>query len=201
MNPRHTVEDGGTAVEADDRTGARLRQLRRLRGLTQHQLANRLLSVSLVRKIEQGFKPPSSSFVASAARTLGVTPAYLYGTEERDAAERPQADTGGIGELRTAMDAYDDPRPEGEPLTLDAAIGRLGTTANASTAHVPATVAAIWPTCSITCSSWRMNQATTANGHVQRYTMPTAWRPASQADSGNPTSLPSLRNGTYNSPR
>lgn len=112
----------------NDKTGARLRQLRRLRGLTQDQLAGRMrFSVSLVRKVEQGSKPPSAAFVASAARTLGVTPAYLYGTEERDAAERPQADTGGIAELRTAMDAYDDPRPEGEPFGLEAAIRRLGT--------------------------------------------------------------------------
>lgn len=115
-------------MEGDDRTGGRLGRLRKLRGLTQDQLARRMrFSVSLVRKIEQGSKPPSSAFVAAAARTLRVTPAYLYGTEQRDAVERPQADTGGIGELRAAMDAYDDPRPEGEPLTLDAAVRRLGT--------------------------------------------------------------------------
>lgn len=113
-------------MEGDEGTGARLRQLRRLRGLTEDQLARRLrFSVSLVRKIEQGFKPPSSAFVASAARALDVTPAYLYGTEERDAAERPETDVDGLGELRAAIDAYDDPRPEDEPLTLDKAVRRL----------------------------------------------------------------------------
>lgn len=121
------VEDGATAVDGADRTGLRLRRLRKLRGLTQHQLADRLrFSVSLVRKIEQGSKPPSSAFVASAARALGVTAAYLYGTEQRDSVEQPRAGAAGIDELRTAIDAFDDPRPEGELLTLDTAVRRLG---------------------------------------------------------------------------
>jgi transcriptional regulator with XRE-family HTH domain len=106
--------------------GSRLRTLRKLRGLTQHQLAGRThFSTSLVKKIEQGSVPPSSAFVANVARVLGVKPAHLYGTDERDAAEAPRVENGGIGELRAALDAWDDPRPEGDPLTLDQIARRL----------------------------------------------------------------------------
>lgn len=107
-----------TAVDAY-RVGDRLRRLRKLRGVTQHQLAARIhFSVSLIKKVEQGKQPPSAALVANSARALGVKPAYLYGTEERDAAEQPNADAAGIADLRTALDAYDDPRPEGEPVPL-----------------------------------------------------------------------------------
>jgi transcriptional regulator with XRE-family HTH domain len=109
-----------------DGVGGRLRELRRLRGVTQQRLAERAhFSASLVTKVERGSVPPSSAFVAAAAKALGVQPSYLYGTDQRDAAEQPRAAAAGIGELRIALDAYDDPRPEGEPITLDTALGRL----------------------------------------------------------------------------
>jgi transcriptional regulator with XRE-family HTH domain len=95
-------------------TGARVRRLRNVRGVTQHQLAARAhFSLSLVRKVEQGVVPPSAAFVARAAQALGVKPSYLYGTDERDLAEQPTADAAGMAELRVALDAYDDPRPVG----------------------------------------------------------------------------------------
>lgn len=97
----------------------RLRRLRKLRGLTQHQLAaGSHFSVSLIKKVEQGAVPPSPAFVAGVARVLAVSPAHLYGTDERSILEHPQVDAAGIGFLRTALDAYDDPSPEGEPLDL-----------------------------------------------------------------------------------
>jgi transcriptional regulator with XRE-family HTH domain len=106
--------------------GARLRQLRKLRGLTQHQLAaGTHFSLSLVKKIEQGSVPPSAAFVSVVARVLRVKAAYLYGTEERELAEQPAVEAIGIAELRLALDSYDDPRPEGRPLTLTEAVRRL----------------------------------------------------------------------------
>lgn len=104
----------------------RLRQQRRLRGLTQHQLADRShYSTSLVRQVEQGTTPPSAAFVASAARALGIRPADLYGADERDLIEQPSTDTAGIADLRTAVDSYDDPRPEGNPLSVATAGPRV----------------------------------------------------------------------------
>jgi transcriptional regulator with XRE-family HTH domain len=58
--------------------------LRKLRGITQRQLADRThFAESLVKKVEQGSVPPSAAFVAVTARVLQVKPAYLYGAEER----------------------------------------------------------------------------------------------------------------------
>lgn len=109
-----------------DGVGGRLSDLRKQLGLTQQQLAARThFSMSLIKKVEQGSLPPSSAFVASAAKALKVKESYLYGTEERDAAEQPTADAAGIAELRSALDAYDFPRPEGDPLTLATIAQRL----------------------------------------------------------------------------
>jgi transcriptional regulator with XRE-family HTH domain len=106
--------------------GKRLRRLRKLRGLTQHQLAAGVhFSVSLIKKVEQGSVPPSAALVAAAARVLGVRPADLYGADEREMAENPPAELGDVRWLRSALDAYDDPEPTGEPLDLVTAQQRL----------------------------------------------------------------------------
>ena len=113
-----TAEDHGV--------GERLKQLRKLRGLTQQQLAaGTHFSLSLVKKIEQGSVPPSPAFMADAAKTLQVKPAYLYGTEERDLADQPAMEAAGVADLRAALDSYDDPRPEGLPLTVEQAVRQL----------------------------------------------------------------------------
>lgn len=109
-------------VEAN-RVGERVASLRKLRGLTQRQLAEvSHFSTSLVKQVEQGTTPPSAAFVAGVAQALGVTPAHLYGTE-RPLTEEP--DYGRLADLRAAIDAWDDPRPEGQPLTLEAIDRRL----------------------------------------------------------------------------
>lgn len=107
--------------------GSRLRRLRKLSGLTQHQLAARPhFSVSLLKKVEQGTVPASAAFVAGAARALGVTPAHLWGTDDSEVLEQPSEESTGITELRAALDAYDDPRPEGAPMSLTSLVDRLG---------------------------------------------------------------------------
>ena len=101
-----------------ERVGDRLRKLRKLRGLTQHQLAAQThFSVSLIKKVEQGSVPPSSAFVAVSARVLGISAAGLYGIDDgrRMAEESPRAQ---LDDLRAALDSWDDPRPEGPPRAL-----------------------------------------------------------------------------------
>jgi len=111
-------------MENTTRVGERVAALRKLRGLTQHQLATAAsFSTSMVKQVEQGTTPPSAAFVASAARALKVSRDYLYGVEDRPMAEESTAVL--LAELRAAVDAWDDPRPDGDPLTLDAINRRL----------------------------------------------------------------------------
>lgn len=113
----------GEGVDDGARVGRRVARLRKLRGLTQHRLAAEAhFSTSLVKQVEHGSTPPSAAFVANVAAVLGVTPAYLYGTEQ-PLVEEP--DYGRLAELREAVDAWDDPRPEGEAMTVDAIDRRL----------------------------------------------------------------------------
>ena len=59
--------------------GGRVAEQRKLRGLTQAQLSQRAhVSLSLVRKVEQGSVPPSPSFTVAVAKVLGTTVAELY---------------------------------------------------------------------------------------------------------------------------
>ena len=124
LAPRFAGWQAGTMDS--ESVGARIRTLRKLRGVTQRQLADRThFSESLVKKVEQGSVPPSAAFVAVTARVLQVRPSYLYGTEERELAHQPAVEAAGIADLRVALDGYDDAQPEGEPLTIRQAISQL----------------------------------------------------------------------------
>ena len=124
LAPRFAGWQAGTMDS--ESVGARIRMLRKLRGVTQRQLADRThFSESLVKKVEQGSVPPSAAFVAVTARVLQVRPSYLYGTEERELAHQPAVEAAGIADLRVALDGYDDAQPEGEPLTIRQAISQL----------------------------------------------------------------------------
>lgn len=115
----------GGDVNSDD-VGSRIRQLRKLRGLTQHQLAaGTHFSTSLIKKVEQGTVPASPALVAETARVLRIKPAYLYGTDAQEIADQPATEAVGISALRAALDAYDDPAPEGQPLDLTEARSRI----------------------------------------------------------------------------
>lgn len=118
-------------VDPED-VGTRLRRARKLREMTQQELAAAThFSLSLVKKVEQGSVPPSAAFVAVAAKALRVKPAYLYGAEHRDLEEQPRPESAGSWELRAALDEYDDPRPVGDPLVLADAAKRLADIADA----------------------------------------------------------------------
>jgi transcriptional regulator with XRE-family HTH domain len=109
-----------------DDVGKRMRQLRKLRGLTQAQLARQThFSTSLIKKVEQGSVPPSAGLVAEAARCLQVKPSHLYGTDARELADQPRVEAAGIAALRLALDSYDDPQPDGDLLTVAQARRRI----------------------------------------------------------------------------
>jgi len=97
----------------------RLRRLRKLRGHTQKFVADHAgVSLSLLQKVEVGQVPPSASFVAAVARVLQVSPGYLYGTDVLALDNQPLVESEGIAELRRAIDAFDDPQVDGEPMPL-----------------------------------------------------------------------------------
>jgi transcriptional regulator with XRE-family HTH domain len=105
----------------DESVGQRVAQFRRLRGLTQLQLAELAgVSLSLVRRVEQGQVPATPAFISAVARALKSSPAELQGQPFRGST--PQADRAhaAIGPLRAevAMPAILDddiaPRPAAE---------------------------------------------------------------------------------------
>ncbi|WP_433524413.1 helix-turn-helix domain-containing protein [Nocardia pseudovaccinii] len=92
--------------------GARTSRARKLARLTQIQLAAKAnVSLSLLRKVEQGDRPASPAFIAAIARVLGVSIGDLtgqpYTPDSADAAAHAT-----IPELRRAIVAFND-----EPLT------------------------------------------------------------------------------------
>jgi transcriptional regulator with XRE-family HTH domain len=75
-----------TAVDAvsSGRMGARVREMRRGRGLTLEELAERSgVSRAMLSKVERGEKNPTLVVAAKVAEGLGVTLSRLVGMEER----------------------------------------------------------------------------------------------------------------------
>lgn len=96
--------------------GARLRRLRRERGLSQRELAGPGVSYAYISRIEAGMRRPSVKALRTLARKLGVSPEYLEtGSDLRDVDAR---------ELRLA-DAELRLRIGGEPEAARAAFERL----------------------------------------------------------------------------
>lgn len=102
-------EDGQRAV------GERVAALRKLRGLTQAELAACLnRSVSWVTKIERGDRRLDSMAVLSElARALGVPVAHLIGDHASRAAGQPE--TGTLADLRRVLDRPATVEPSTEP--------------------------------------------------------------------------------------
>src|SRR5579859_4936307 len=87
-----------------DSVGQRVAQLRRLRGRTQAQLADiASVSLSLVRRVEQGQVPATPAFIAAVARALHSSPAELQGQPFRG--DTPDSDRvhAAIGPLRAEV--------------------------------------------------------------------------------------------------
>src|SRR5918998_4478443 len=67
-----------------ERLGARVKELRRRRGLTLEDLAERAgVSRAMISKVERGEKNPTLVVAAKVAEGLGVTIAELLGVKER----------------------------------------------------------------------------------------------------------------------
>ncbi|WP_048832688.1 helix-turn-helix domain-containing protein [Nocardia cyriacigeorgica] len=105
--------------------GARTARARKLARLTQPQLAHKAhVSLSLLRKVEQGSRPASPAFIAAVARTIGVNIEDLTGQPYTPSARDDSAAHATIRELRRRILAFTD-EPLGEPTTLDELIAAL----------------------------------------------------------------------------
>ena len=88
----------------DDSVGQRVAQLRRLRGHTQLQLAGLAdVSLSLVRRVEQGQVPATPAFISAAAQALKSSPAELQGQPFRGATAQSDRVHAAIGPLRAEL--------------------------------------------------------------------------------------------------
>jgi transcriptional regulator with XRE-family HTH domain len=112
-------------MREDERIGARIATERKLRGLTQQQLADRArVSLSLLRKVEQGSRPPTTALVSSVAAALGVERTkltgqpYFSGSRKRDAIHEL------VPELRREMSLYG-LAPDTDETTSTLALGEL----------------------------------------------------------------------------
>jgi transcriptional regulator with XRE-family HTH domain len=104
-------------MRGDEHIGARVAVERKLRGLTQVQLADRAhISVSLLRKVEQGSKPATSAFVSAVARALRVEWNALTGQPYRMGDRREDAVHSLVPDLRRELVAYRLPPDEDRPV-------------------------------------------------------------------------------------
>lgn len=101
-------------VRVGEGIGARVAQIRKLRGMTQRALARRAnVSYSLLTKVEAGHVPASPAFLAAAARALHVERDELTGQPYRVNGNIAHA---AVSEIRQALWTYD------LPLELDVAV-------------------------------------------------------------------------------
>src|SRR4051794_2322765 len=105
---------------ADEHTGARIADYRKLRQLTQTALAERaFLSRSCIAKVERGLAPASPAVVAAVARVLQVDIAVLNGQPYVSELRQDHMDRL-IAPLSEALDMYDlGPDPDITPRPVD----------------------------------------------------------------------------------
>jgi transcriptional regulator with XRE-family HTH domain len=100
-------------MREDEHIGARVAVERKLRGLTQRQLADRAhVSVSLLRKVEQGSRPASLALVSSVAKALGTEQARLTGQPYYSGDRKLDAVHDLIPDLRRELGKYGLPPDE-----------------------------------------------------------------------------------------
>jgi transcriptional regulator with XRE-family HTH domain len=94
-------------VQDDETIGARIAAQRKLRGLTQEQLAHKAhVSLSLLRKVEQGSRQVTHQLVASVAAGLGVERNELTGQPYRSGDRTLDAVHDLVPEIRRELVAY-----------------------------------------------------------------------------------------------
>ena len=102
MDARHAEMLGRTDREA---LGRRLRSARQARGLTQGQVADELMSVAYLSRIESGHRKPTAPALETLAERLGVTVDSLLGEPERHV----------VDEIRLALDYAELSLESGQP--------------------------------------------------------------------------------------
>lgn len=104
-----------TAATAGSDAGQAIAAARKACSITQEELARQAaISLSLLRKIEQGSRPVTPGVRAALSAILGVVP------DAADAIAEPARISIVVPRLREAMDAYDilaDPPPDPKPLS------------------------------------------------------------------------------------
>jgi transcriptional regulator with XRE-family HTH domain len=134
----------------DEHTGARIADHRKLAGLTQRGLAQRIpYSYSLLTQVESGHKSASPDFIAAVARALHIDVTALTGQPYVTQLQQDRLD-GLIRPIREALDLYDlgsDPslrlRPEAELVAATEELCRQvrATDLNAAAVALPAVIA------------------------------------------------------------
>jgi transcriptional regulator with XRE-family HTH domain len=101
--------------------GSRIAGERKIRGLTQRQLAEEaFVSLSLLRQVERGAKPATAALIASVARVLQVDSTRLTGQPYLTGDRREDAIYGVVTEIRRELVAYRIAPAEDRPVpTLD----------------------------------------------------------------------------------
>lgn len=104
----------------DDHAGARIAHIRKVRRLTQRELADLAhVSYSTLTKVEQGVLPASPSVLGALARALSVPVAELTGQPYLEELRQDQLD-GLINPIREALNIYDlGPDPDVSPRTAE----------------------------------------------------------------------------------
>ncbi|WP_030906901.1 helix-turn-helix domain-containing protein [Streptosporangium amethystogenes] len=129
------MRDGSTnGPAAEEGIGRRIAQARKLRGLTQQQLADRVpCSKSLIAQVEQGHKPATQALITAVARTLRIELGELTGQPYRDPGAREDRIHECVPQIRRALLSWDlpdedIPPPPMEQLRMDvrraSALGR-----------------------------------------------------------------------------
>lgn len=91
----------------DDSIGARIATERKLRGLTQQQLADRgHVSLSLLRSVEQGTRGATSTVIGAVSKVLHVDRTVLTGQPYRGTAPEEDEPHAGIADLRREVAAH-----------------------------------------------------------------------------------------------
>lgn len=104
---------------AGEHTGARIKHARKVRRLTQRELADLShISYSTITKVEQGVMPASPSVIGALARALSVPVAELNGQPYLEELRADQLD-GLINPIREALNVYDlGPDPDVRPRSV-----------------------------------------------------------------------------------
>ncbi|QRP51138.1 helix-turn-helix domain-containing protein [Amycolatopsis sp. FDAARGOS 1241] len=200
--PGGRQEHHARARSSGDSVADRLKAARKLKGLSQLQLARRAnLSQSLVKKVAQGSKPPSAAFVAGAARVLGIrSPRCTAPGKTRCSTSRarsqPVSPSCAVRSTPTTTPGLRGTRSPSTPSPDASRKPRRRLSCCATPTCSPSC-----PLCCTTCTFWPTSGATPGSRRARSCTTPTGWRRPSPGGFGRLTSLRSRPSATSSSRR